>query len=116
MFRNTFYGISAATMISALIYSPATAFADCGDPDQPPCTGPVLTVDHVVALMAELTDPDIPTANKSGIDFMPVVWAMFQSGQRHLPGRNQLRLTHLDCGADAVVEVRCTKRHPAPPE
>ena len=35
-------------------------------------------------------------------------------GQRHLPGRNRLRLTHLDCGADASVEVRCAKGHPVP--
>ncbi len=53
---------------------------------------------------------------EAGIDFMPVVWAMFQWGQRHLPGRNRLRLTHLDCGADAVVEIRCTEGHPVPPD
>ena len=52
----------------------------------------------------------------SGIDFMPVVWAMFQWGQRHLPGRSRLRLTHLDCGADASVEIRCAKGHPVPPD
>src|ERR1700755_1444299 len=33
---------------------------------------------------------------EAGIDFMPVVWAMFVWGQRHLSGSNQLRLTHLD--------------------
>src|ERR1700674_1291485 len=43
----------------------------------------------------------------AGTAFMPVVWAMFEWGQRHLPGRNRLRLTHLDCGADASVEIRC---------
>src|SRR5436305_2297876 len=32
---------------------------------------------------------------ETGIDFMPVVWAMFQWGRRHLPGAKQLRLTHL---------------------
>ena len=53
---------------------------------------------------------------EAGIDFMPVVWAMFEWGQRHLPGRNRLRLTHLDCGADASVEVRCAEGHPVPPE
>jgi len=53
---------------------------------------------------------------EAGIDFMPVVWAMFQWGQRHLPGRSRLRLTHLDCGADASVEIRCAKGHPVPPE
>ena len=52
----------------------------------------------------------------AGIDFMPVVWAMFQWGQRHLPGHNRLRLTHLDCGADASVEIRCAKGHPVPPD
>ena len=53
---------------------------------------------------------------ESGIDFMPVVWAMFQWGQRHLPSRHRLRLTHLDCGADAVVEIRCAKGHQVPPD
>jgi hypothetical protein len=43
------------------------AYADCGDPGQEPCTGPVPTVDQVVAIMAELTDPDIPAANKTDI-------------------------------------------------
>ena len=28
---------------------------------------------------------------EAGIDFMPVVWAMFEWGQRHLPGRNRKR-------------------------
>ncbi|MDT5141112.1 MAG: hypothetical protein QOE52_3955 [Mycobacterium sp.] len=53
---------------------------------------------------------------EAGIDFMPVVWAMFQWGQRHLPGRSRLRLTHLDCGADASVEIRCAKGHPVSPD
>lgn len=52
----------------------------------------------------------------AGVDFMPVVWAMFQWGQRHLPIRNRLRLAHVDCGADALVEIRCTKGHPVPPD
>jgi hypothetical protein len=60
--------LSAATiLVAALIASPATAHADCGDPDQPPCTGPVPTVDQVVAVLAGLTDPDIPAANKTDI-------------------------------------------------
>jgi DNA-binding HxlR family transcriptional regulator len=53
---------------------------------------------------------------EAGIDFMPVVWAMFEWGQRHLPGRNRLRLTHVGCGTDATVEVRCAEGHPVPPE
>ena len=51
----------------------------------------------------------------AGIDFMPVVWAMFQWGQRHLPGRRRVRLTHLGCGADASVEIRCTEGHHVEP-
>jgi DNA-binding HxlR family transcriptional regulator len=53
---------------------------------------------------------------EAGIDFMPVVWAMFEWGQRHLPGHNRLRLTHVGCGADATVEVRCAEGHPVPPD
>ncbi|OBK40784.1 HxlR family transcriptional regulator [Mycobacterium sp. 1245111.1] len=53
---------------------------------------------------------------EAGVDFMPVVWAMFEWGRRHLPGHNRLRLTHLDCGADATVEIRCTEGHPVPPD
>ena len=57
----------AITLAAALIASPATAYADCGDPDQPPCTGPVPTVDDVVGIFNGLTDPDIPAANKTNI-------------------------------------------------
>jgi hypothetical protein len=57
----------ATTLAAALIASPATAYADCGDPDQPPCTGPVPTVDQVVAIMDKLTDPDTPAVNKTDI-------------------------------------------------
>jgi DNA-binding HxlR family transcriptional regulator len=52
----------------------------------------------------------------AGIDFMPVVWAMFEWGRRHLPGGNLLRLTHLNCGAEATVEIRCAADHPVPPD
>ena len=53
---------------------------------------------------------------EAGIDFMPVVWAMFEWGRRHLPGRHRLRLTHLGCGADAEVQMRCTEGHLVPPD
>ena len=53
---------------------------------------------------------------EAGIDFMPVVWAMFEWGRRHLPGRHRLRLTHLGCGADAEVQMRCTQGHLVPPD
>jgi DNA-binding HxlR family transcriptional regulator len=52
----------------------------------------------------------------AGNDFMPVVWAMFQWGRRHLPGRDRLRLTHLGCGADADVEIRCSEGHLVSPD
>ena len=42
------------TLAAALIAAPATAYADCGDPGQDPCTGPAPTVDQVVAILAEL--------------------------------------------------------------
>jgi hypothetical protein len=61
-----FPGVVTA-LAAGLIASPATAHADCGDADQPPCTGPVPTVDQVVAVLAGMTDPDIPAANKSNI-------------------------------------------------
>jgi hypothetical protein len=59
--------VVAATLLAASLAVPATAYADCGDPGQDPCTGPLPTVDQVVAIMAELTDPDIPAANKTNI-------------------------------------------------
>jgi hypothetical protein len=65
--------LSAVAMAAALIAAPAMvviaapAYADCGDPDQPPCTGPVPTVDQVLAVLAGLTDPDLPAANKTDI-------------------------------------------------
>jgi hypothetical protein len=54
-------------LTTALIASPATAYADCGDPGQDPCADPVPTVDQVVAIMAELTDPNKPAADKGDI-------------------------------------------------
>src|ERR1700741_3499888 len=53
---------------------------------------------------------------EAGVDFMPVVWAVFQWGGRDLPGRNRLRLMHLGCGAGAGVEIRCTEGHLVPPD
>ena len=50
----------------------------------------------------------------AGLDFMPVVWAMFEWGRRHLPYGPQLRLAHRDCGAEATVEIRCERDHHVP--
>jgi hypothetical protein len=60
-------GIAATVLTAALIAAPATAYADCGDPGQDSCTGPVPTPDQVAAIMDELTNPNIPAANKSDI-------------------------------------------------
>ena len=51
---------------------------------------------------------------EAGTAFMPVVWAMFEWGRTYL-NDTRLRLVHLDCGAEATVEVRCaagTTCHP----
>jgi hypothetical protein len=58
---------AAALLIAASLAIPATAYADCGDDGQPACTGPVPTVDQVVGIMHELTDPNIPAGNKGDI-------------------------------------------------
>ena len=52
----------------------------------------------------------------AGRDFMPVVWAMFEWGRRHLPYNAKLRLMHLGCGADARVQIRCADEHLVPPD
>jgi hypothetical protein len=60
--------LSIATILAAaLIASPATVYADCGDPGQDACTGPVPTVDQVMAILGGLTDPNIPAGNKGDI-------------------------------------------------
>ena len=81
----------AATLGAALIASPATAHADCGDPGQDPCTGPVPTVDQVVAIMAELTDPNIPAVNKGDIvtpGFSPDEAGTIDDHLRRMDGRS----------------------------
>lgn len=60
-------GAVTAAIAAPLIASPATVYADCGDPGQDPCTGPVPTVDQVVGIMDELMDPNIPAVNKGNI-------------------------------------------------
>jgi hypothetical protein len=59
--------VVAATLLAASLAVPATAHADCGDPGQDPCTGPVPTVDQVVGLLSELTDSDRPAASKGDV-------------------------------------------------
>jgi hypothetical protein len=59
--------VAAAMILAASLAAPAIAHADCGDPDQPPCTGPVPTIDEVVGIMQQLTDPNVPAVNKGNI-------------------------------------------------
>ena len=49
----------------------------------------------------------------AGTEFMPVVWAMFEWGRKHLED-SKLRLSHLGCGAEASVEIRCADGHLVP--
>ncbi len=52
---------------------------------------------------------------EAGTDFMPVIWAMFEWGRKHIAD-TPLRMTHLGCGAQAGVEVVCADGHPVPPD
>jgi DNA-binding HxlR family transcriptional regulator len=52
----------------------------------------------------------------AGTDFMPVVWALFQWGQQHLPNPVALRLAHTGCDADVAVEMRCNAGHLVEPD
>lgn len=52
---------------------------------------------------------------EAGTAFMPVVWAMFEWGRQYLDD-SPLRLTHLRCGAEATVEIRCAEGHEVPPD
>ena len=61
-----------ATVAVLLALTPAAvsatpAHADCGDPGQPACAGPVPSPDQVVAVLAELTDPGRPAASKADV-------------------------------------------------
>ncbi|WP_448463564.1 winged helix-turn-helix transcriptional regulator [Mycolicibacterium sp. XJ870] len=51
---------------------------------------------------------------EAGVDFMPVVWGLFEWGRRHVPNRSPLRLAHDGCGARATVEIRCDEGHLVP--
>jgi hypothetical protein len=59
--------VAAASLLAASLAVPATAHADCGDSGQDPCAGAVPTVDQVVDVMKQLTDPNIPAGSKGNI-------------------------------------------------
>ncbi|WP_428339628.1 hypothetical protein [Mycobacterium sp.] len=58
---------AAALLLAASLAVPATAHADCGDPGQEPCTGPVPTVDQVDAVITKLFDPARPATSKTDV-------------------------------------------------
>lgn len=49
--------------------------------------------------------------SEAGLDLMPVVFSLFQWGERHADAPTPLRLTHTDCGAPVRVEMRCDAGH-----
>jgi hypothetical protein len=51
---------SAALLLAASMAVPAAAHADCGGPDQSPCTGPVPTVDQVVGILLAIRAAPTP--------------------------------------------------------
>ncbi|EUA08626.1 transcriptional regulatory domain protein [Mycobacterium kansasii 732] len=53
---------------------------------------------------------------EAGFDFMPVVFAMFRWGKRHLASGDRFQLTLLGCGAAAQIKIRCGKEHLVPPD
>jgi hypothetical protein len=70
-----------AALAAALIAAPATAYAD----------DPVPTVDQVVGLFQQLTDPDIPAANKGNIvspGFSPEEAGTIDDHLRRMDGRS----------------------------
>jgi DNA-binding HxlR family transcriptional regulator len=52
---------------------------------------------------------------EAGTAFMPVVFAMFEWGRKHL-GDPGLRLVHVGCGAQAEVEIVCREGHVVAPD
>jgi hypothetical protein len=65
--RSRMKTIAAATILAASLAGSVAANADCGDPGQDPCTGPVPTVDQVTALLAELMDTNRPNEDKNDV-------------------------------------------------
>jgi hypothetical protein len=59
--------VAAALLLAASLAVPVKAQADCGQDGQPACTGPVPTVDQIMDIMNELTDPNIPATSKGDI-------------------------------------------------
>jgi hypothetical protein len=96
---------AVSVLTAALIAYPATARADCGDPGQDPCTGPAPTVDQVVAIMNELTDP-----NKLAVDKIDIVTPGFSPDEA---GTIDDHLHRMD-GRELPLNFVVTNIQPAP--
>jgi hypothetical protein len=59
--------IAAVTLVIAPTPAAAPAHADCGEPGQPACPGPVPSTDQVLAVLAELTNPGRSAVSKSDV-------------------------------------------------
>lgn len=59
--------VAVLTGLAVSVGATAPARADCGDPGQPACTGPVPTADQVVAALTKLIDPSIPYQDKADV-------------------------------------------------
>jgi DNA-binding HxlR family transcriptional regulator len=119
----TLLGTKSAMLILREAYYGTTRFDDF-------CTRVGITKAAASARLNELVDAGLMTKRpyrepgqrareeyvltSSGVEFMPVVWAMFEWGRKHLPNRTPLRLAHEGCGAEAGVEIRCAKGHHVP--
>lgn len=98
--------IVAATLLAASLVAPATAHAVCGDPDQTPCTGPVPTVDEVLAIMGRLTDPNVPSIDKGDIVTPPF--------DEHQARRLDVVLDYLRIKHNLPINFTVTDIEPAP--
>lgn len=57
--------LTPAATVAVVTAAPASA--DCGDPGQTPCAGPVPSPDEVAGILNQLTDPDTPDPAKSAL-------------------------------------------------
>ncbi|MBS9534596.1 hypothetical protein KIH27_13460 [Mycobacterium sp. M1] len=91
-----FSGVAAAVLIALPMAVAVPAQADCGDPGQQACVGPVPTVDQVVAVLEAMTDPNVPAAAKGDIvtpGFTPEEAQQVDDRLNRLNARGYLPLT-----------------------
>jgi hypothetical protein len=66
IFRATRSVMVVVAVLAAAVTS-APARADCGDPGQPACTGPVPSTYQALAVLARMADPGVPAASKTDV-------------------------------------------------